>query len=325
MVAADGTLSGSIGGGLLEYRAVKRAIVLLEKHVTSRSTITLTSKEIEEEGMICGGRIELFFEPILAVDHAAVELFGAIAELLQCGGSGTLITRVNNGTQALAADSRMLVKKDGCTVGTIPCIKLPDQVLRPCLVETGDKDAALFFEPIDQDPELLLFGGGHIATFVSPLAKMIGFRVNVFDDRSDFANREKFPEADEIYAMPYREAFDKIVIRESSYIVIITRGHSGDQEVLDRVLKSQVSPAYIGMIGSVHKRDALYKAMIENGTCEHVLSQVHSPIGLDIGAQTPAEIAVSIIAEIIRIRACGDRSDTSTLGIRNARIRGCKE
>ena len=308
IVDGDGTLSGSIGGGLLEHRAVQKAKVLLEKRVTSFCTIEMTAKEIAGEGMICGGRVDLFFEPILAEDHAAVELFGAIAELVQNGGSGTLITRMSDGTHALAPDNRMLVKKDGSVVGTIPGVQLPDQAIRAYLVEPSGTDATLFLEPIEQNPELLLFGGGHIATFVSPLAKMIGFRVSVFDDRGTFANRERFPEADEIYGMSYGEAFQQIAITESSYIVIVTRGHRGDRDVLDLVLKSGGSPAYIGMIGSVRKRNTLYKAMIENGMSEQALSRIHSPIGLDIGAQTPAEIAISIIAEIIRVRAGFDGS-----------------
>lgn len=313
LVDADGTLSGSIGGGLLEHRAVLKAKVLLEQRVTSFGTIEMTAKEIAGEGMICGGRVDLFFEPILAEDYAAVQLFEAVAELVENGGSGTLITRMSDGTRALAPDNRMLVKKDGGSIGTIPGVKLADQAIRAHLVEPSGTAAALFFEPIEQNPELLLFGGGHIATFVSPLARMIGFRVSVFDDRGDFANRQRFPEADNIYAMSYGEAFRKIAITESSYIVIVTRGHGGDKDVLDLVLKSG-SPAYIGMIGSVRKRDTLYQAMRENGTSEQALAGIHSPIGLDIGAQTPAEIAISIMAEIIRVKAnrgrsaCGDTS-----------------
>jgi xanthine dehydrogenase accessory factor len=303
MIDADGILSGSIGGGLLEYRAIEKAKVLLEKRVTSLCTITMTAKEIEKEGMICGGRVELFLEPILPEDNAAVEMFGTIVELVENGSSATLITRVSDGTHALAPDNRMLVKKDGSVIGGIPCVKLPDHAIRANLVEPSGTDTALFLEPIVQNPELLLFGGGHIATFISPIAKMIGFRVSVFDDRSDFANRERFPEADEIYAVSYGEAFEKIAITGSSYIVIVTRGHAGDKDVLDLVLKSGVSPAYIGMIGSVRKRDALYLAMMENGTSKQALSGIHSPIGLDIGAQTPEEIAISIIAEIIRVKA----------------------
>lgn len=305
MVDADGKLCGSIGGGGLEFKAVEKATELMDTRVTSRYSVELSAKELTDEGMICGGRVELFLEPILPEDRGAVELFGGLAELLQDGGSGTLMTRVSDGAPALAHEARMLVEKGGGTIGTISGVdfSLPEHAVQARLLATSEKETALFIEPIEQDPELLLFGGGHIAAAVSPLAKMIGFQVTVLDDRADFANRERFPDADNIYALPYQEACKRITITGASHIVIVTRGHVGDREVLELVLKSGGSPAYIGMIGSVRKRDMLYTEMIRSGTDEHALSNIHSPIGLDIGAQTPEEIAISIMAEIIRVRA----------------------
>lgn len=161
-------------------------------------------------------------------------------------------------------------------------------------------------EPVIQNPALLLFGGGHVSTFVASIAKTLGFHVSVFDDRSDFANRERFPEADEIFDMAYPAAFEKITITGSSYIVIVTRGHGDDKDVLDLVLKSRTSPAYIGMIGSIRKRDTIYKHLMEKGIQRDLLARVYSPIGLNIGAHTPEEIAVSIMAEIIRVKATGN-------------------
>jgi len=103
--------------------------------------------------------------------------------------------------------------------------------------------------------------------------------------------------------MPYEEAFRKIGVTDNSYVVIVTRGHVGDRKVLELLFSLGFPPAYIGMIGSVRKRDVVYQAMIETGISEETLATVHSPIGLDIGAQTPEEISVSIIAEVIRVRA----------------------
>jgi len=302
MVDADGTLFGTIGGGLLEYRAMKKAKILLEKRLTSLDTVKMTAKEIAEEGMICGGEVELFFEPILPEDDI-VEFFKTIYELLRSGGSGTLITLIRDEADALASDNRMLVKNDGSMIGTLPLVELSEHPVRPHLLEEKETGRTLFLEPVVQNPELLLFGGGHISTCVSPLAKTIGFQVSVFDDLRKFANRERFPEADEIYDMPYRDAFAKIAITESSYIVIVSRGHAGDKNILELALKSPVSPAYIGMIGSIRKRDTIFKALMDSGTSRQQLTGVHSPIGLNIGAQTPEEIAVSIIAEIIEIKA----------------------
>ncbi len=307
LVDAVGTLFGTIGGGLLEYRAVEEAKILLEKKLTSLTVVTMTAKEIAEEGMICGGRVELFFEPILPEDDV-VEFFRTVNELFQSGGSGTLITLVRDDADALAPDTRMLVKKDGTVVGTIPLVKLPEHATRAHLLESEGTYKSLFLEPVVQNPELLLFGGGHISTFVSPLAKTIGFQVSVIDDLSEFANRERFPQADEIYDMSYQDAFEKIVITGASYIVIVTRGHRGDKEVLEMALNSRVSPAYIGMIGSIRKRDTIYEALKKNGTSQQTLDNVYSPIGLDIGAQTPEEIAVSIIAEIIQVKAIRNKT-----------------
>ncbi len=305
MVDADGVLSGTIGGGLLEYRAVEKAKVLLKQKRTSLFTVKMTAKEIAEEGMICGGRVELFFEPILPEDDT-VEFFRIVDELFQSGGGGTLITLLRDESDALLPDTRMLIKKDGSVIGTIPLVKLPGHANRPYLLEVSEPDRTIFLELIQQNPELLLFGGGHISTFVFSLAKTIGFQVSVFDDLSDFVTRERFPDADEIYDMSYEDAFEKISITESSYIVIVTRGHGSDKDVLELVLKSDVSPAYVGMIGSIRKRDTIFEALMKNGVTRQTLDGVHSPIGLDIGAKTPEEIAVSIIAEIIQVKASRD-------------------
>jgi len=311
LVDGDGILSGTIGGGLLEYRAVEKAKVLFKKHMTSLATVKMTAKEIAEEGMICGGRVELFFEPIYPEDKV-VEFFRIVNELFQSGDSGTLVTLIRDEADASVPDTRMLVRKNGSVTGTIPFAKIHEHVIRPYLLELKGTDQNLFLEPVVQNPELLLFGGGHISTFVSPLARTIGFQVSVFDDLREFANRDRFPEADEIYDMPYQEAFKNIVITGSSYIVIVTRGHAGDKEVLEMALNSDVSPAYIGMIGSLRKRDTIYEVLKKNGTSQKELAGVHSPIGLDIGGQTPAEIAVSIIAEIIQVKAARDKSFQQT-------------
>ncbi|MBU2578258.1 XdhC family protein, partial [Patescibacteria group bacterium] len=145
-----------------------------------------------------------------------------------------------------------------------------------------------------------IFGAGHISTFLSPLAKRVGFSVVVIDDRGEFANTERFPDADEIMVEPLSQSFDRIAVTPSSYIAIITRGHIHDHAVLKEALKQK--PAYIGMIGSKRKREIIYQALIKEGTPKETLQKVHSPIGLAIGAETPEEIAVSIVAELIQER-----------------------
>jgi xanthine dehydrogenase accessory factor len=305
LVDGDGSLYGTIGGGLLEYRAVEEAKVLLDKQVTSLSTITMTAKEVADEGMICGGSVQLFFEPILPGDPEAVDFFRRVDQLFRSGGRGTLVTQVRDGAHAMESDSRMLVMQDGCVAGNISSVELPEHTTRAQMIGLEGTDKRFFLEPVAQNPALLLFGGGHISTFVSPIAKTLGFHVTVCDDRNDFANRERFPEADEIFDMDYPAALENISITGASYIVIVTRGHGGDRDVLELVLKSGKSPAYVGMIGSIRKRDTIFQSLLERGIPQEMLNGVYSPIGLDIGAHTPEEIAVSIMAEIIRVKATG--------------------
>ncbi|MDP2268319.1 MAG: XdhC family protein, partial [Deltaproteobacteria bacterium] len=151
------------------------------------------------------------------------------------------------------------------------------------------------------DNILYLFGAGHISTCLAPLAKMIGFTVVVIDDREEFCNGERFPEADELLVVPFTEVFDRIVVSPSSYLAILTRGHIFDHMVLQAALRH--SPAYVGMIGSRRKIDILYRSLLEEGFSQASIEKVHAPIGLPIGAESPEEIAICIAAELIKIRA----------------------
>ena len=158
----------------------------------------------------------------------------------------------------------------------------------------------IFVEPVVSDPVLYVFGAGHISRQIVPVASRVGFQVVVIDDRADFADTSHFPEARDIYQLPFEEVMDRFSIHELSYLVIVTRGHMHDKNVLAQALKTEAG--YIGMIGSSRKRDIIYEKLLEEGFTEKDLSRVHSPIGLDIGAETPEEIAVSIVAELIMVR-----------------------
>lgn len=305
MLDSDGKFYGTIGGGVLEHKAVQKARTLLADYKSAIDTINLSATEVAEEGMICGGEVELYYEPVSPSDEDVIKLFGGLVTLLQKGESGTLITRVSNQPDTSQHSTRMLVAKSGYNTANIlhSDFQFPSPPFKAYLDRPASKRDAFFFEPVEQNPELLLFGGGHIARFVGPLAKNLGFKVKVFDDREDFANRKRFPDADEIHALPYKEALEQITITDSSYVVIVTRGHNSDQKVLEMLLSNDDSPGYIGMIGSVRKRNTLFNKMIESGVSTKALESVHCPIGLDIGAETPEEISISIIAEIIKVRA----------------------
>ena len=148
---------------------------------------------------------------------------------------------------------------------------------------------------------LMLFGAGHISMYLAPLARMVGFRVCVIDDRAEFANSSRFPTADQLMACSVAEAFSRIAVTPATFIAILTRGHDHDLEALRAALTTR--PAYLGMIGSRRKRDLIYGSLMAEGIGAEDLRRVHSPIGISIGAETPEEIAVSIVAELIQVRA----------------------
>jgi len=158
----------------------------------------------------------------------------------------------------------------------------------------------VFIDILQPKEEILIFGAGHISVYVSKLAKMVGFKVTIIDDRKEFANQDRFPKADEIIAEDTEKALRNLNIAPSTYIIIVTRGHFKDEEVLGSVIRSNA--AYIGMIGSRKKNATVFQHLEEQGISQDELAKVHAPIGIDIKAQTPEEIAVSIIAEIIQVR-----------------------
>jgi xanthine dehydrogenase accessory factor len=161
-------------------------------------------------------------------------------------------------------------------------------------------EITVYIEVVSPAQTLLLVGAGHVSQPVAAMAKMLGFQVLVTDDRQEFCNAERFPAADRCLVADPADVFDHISINPSTYIVIVTRGHLRDQEALEKALATEA--AYIGMIGSQKKVKTVFEQLRAKGVSEEELAKVHAPIGLAIGAETPAEIAVSILAEIIAVR-----------------------
>lgn len=157
----------------------------------------------------------------------------------------------------------------------------------------------VLIERITTTPHLILCGGGHVAVQTAKIAKMIGFFVTVVDDRADFANRDRFPSADQILVMPYQEALSALST-DNAYFVIVTRGHRDDRACLEQILRKGFT--YCGMIGSRTKVKLLFDELVRQGFDKATLDRVHSPIGLSIGANTPEEIAVCIAAELIQVK-----------------------
>jgi len=253
-----------------------------------------------------------------------MDIYEEIVELRREGRRGAVATIVNvRGSIPSFRTAKMLVRDDGSITGTIGggCVEAEVwQAAREVMEQEKARtltfdlnhdpkyDTGLvcggtlevFVEPILPPAILYLFGAGHIALSVCKVAQMAGFEVTVVDDRETYASRERFAEAHEVIA----EDFDKVMARlapsESSYIVIVTRGHRDDMRVLRWALQTQAR--YIGMIGSKRKIIAIHKELQREGLPAHLFERVHAPVGLDIGAITPEEIAVAITAELIAVR-----------------------
>jgi xanthine dehydrogenase accessory factor len=257
-----------------------------------------------------------------------MDIFEEVVRMRRAGERGALATIVHtNGSIPSYESSRMLVRDDGSIVGTVGggCVEaevwaaakeviVAEQPRKMIfnLNQDARYDAGLicggtleiFVEPILPQPVLYIFGGGHVSTAVAPLAHQAGFKIVIVEDREAFANVERFPMASDIFTS-YEEAFAKIQPNSSAYLLIVTRGHSGDMRVLAWAVGTEArgfAPRYIGMMGSKRKVIAVYKALEKEGFSAGQFERVHAPVGLDIGALTPEEIAVSITAELIAVR-----------------------
>src|SRR6201988_2079944 len=252
-----------------------------------------------------------------------MDIFEEVLRLRREGKRAVMATIVHtNGSIPSFESSRMLVREDGSIGGTIGggCVEaegwaaakeiLKNESPRKMVFNLNNEASydnglicggtlEVFVEPILPQPVLYIFGGGHVSIAVANAANTAGFAIGVIDDRESFANRERFPMAQDIHTS-FEEAFEKIKPTASTYMVIVTRGHKDDMHVLRWAVGT--SPRYIGMIGSKRKVLSVYRALEKEGIPPEKFAGVHAPVGLDIGALTPEEIAVSITAELIAIR-----------------------
>jgi xanthine dehydrogenase accessory factor len=253
-----------------------------------------------------------------------VDIYEEIVQLRQAGRRGAVATIVNvRGSVPSFETAKMLVRDDGSIVGTVGggCVEAEvwqaarevmenerPRTLTFNLNQNPKYDTGLvcggtldiFIEPVLPPASLHIFGAGHVALSLYNTAKNAGFDVNVVDDRESYANRERFPDAKEVIAEDFDQAMARITPSETSYIVIVTRGHHDDMRVLRWAVQTQAR--YIGMIGSKRKIITIFRELVKEGIPEQQFERVHAPIGLDIGAITPEEIAVAITAELIAVR-----------------------
>ena len=259
-----------------------------------------------------------------------MDIFEQIVQLRRDGRRGAVATIVNvRGSIPSFKTAKMLVRDDGSIVGTIGggCVEAEvwqaarevmesekPRTLSFNLNQDPKYDTGLlcggtleiFIEPVLPPALLYIFGAGHVSVNLYKVAKDAGFDVIVVDDREAYANRERFPESKEVIAEDFGQAMARLTPNESSYIVIVTRGHRDDMRVLRWAV--QTSARYIGMIGSKRKTIAVFRELTKEGLSPELFERVHAPVGLDIGAITPEEIAVAIAAELIATRRHVERA-----------------
>jgi xanthine dehydrogenase accessory factor len=179
---------------------------------------------------------------------------------------------------------------------------LPKKDRRQEAILIESNSTRYFVQSVDSTVQVVIVGAGHVGQALATLCHFVGLKTIIIDDRPEFASRERFPTADDILTpASLEDCFLDMTITEEYYVVIVTRGHAFDQSVLAQSLRTEAG--YVGMIASRTKRDAIYKSLQGEGITAEAIGRVHSPIGLNIGAQTPEEIAVSIVAEMIAVRS----------------------
>jgi len=300
MIGADGYV-GTIGGGRIEASVMETAREMLIKPGAVTMSFDLTSEIADAMDMVCGGKLEILIDSI-APNETNRLFFSSLLQMLDQRQKGLMVTELLE--SGVLQVNRAVLREDGVVIGTpdleMEIDSIPKKLLAPILIQSGDR--RLFIEPVMAPGTVYLFGAGHVSLQTAILAKRVGFEVVVLDDRVEFANTSRFSDADDVRVpASFEIAFEGLEIHADSYLVILTRGHLHDKTVLQQALKTPA--VYIGMIGSRKKRDAIYQALENEGFTAKDFQKVHCPIGLSIGAQTPEEIAVSIVAELIHARS----------------------
>jgi xanthine dehydrogenase accessory factor len=303
---------GTVGGGCMEGDVLEAARALYEQPRAKVLTFHLNEDEMVQ-GLICGGSLDVLIEPITR------EQIPVIREMktLRDEGEDCIIATAINASEKIGIKHLINLPRglDGLTdqwkrvLSNHPAIQI---AARELAEETGKahhrnetrrlklQDGELILEPMIGQPNLIIFGGGHVSKSISRAASMVGFRVTIVDDRKEYANQTRFPEASETLAVEFYSAFDHLTVKPSTYIVIVTRGHRSDEEILERALKTPAK--YIGMIGSKRKVLTTYERLAERGTRVADLRLVHAPMGIEIGAVTTEEIGISVVAQLIHAR-----------------------
>ena len=296
LVNKNGRVTGTIGGGAVEYRAECMALDILEKKESCEHQFLLNRKDVENIGMICGGDVTVFFQYLDHNDPIIAEITETAEKFYEERRDFWLICD-------LLTTSGMSLYSPACGLignANVPSFVLSSLSAKPHRYRSKDYD--LFSEQIGTSETVYVFGGGHVSQKLVPILASVDFRCVVLEDRPEFADPALFPGSVETMLCDFNHLDQYISITAADYCCVMTRGHSYDTIVQAQLL---ATPAcYIGVIGSRTKKAAVFRRLVEEyGIDEQDLNRIISPIGLEIKAETPAEIAISITGQMIQIRA----------------------
>lgn len=313
LVRKNGSGTGTLGGGCVEGDIWFAAKQLLKNGGGAQyKEYELNEELAAEDGLVCGGTMYFLIDPVSPPSD-----FLSLAQEVTNSYSGSnpvaiasLIKQSNGNIVPIGA--KFLIRYDGTYEGTLGNYKLDQDAIKRAQVlmihgqneyvitEGGDE---YFIEAYTTPPQLIICGGGHVSNAIAPLAKTLGFHLFITDDREEFANKERFPQADIILVEKPEDALPLLPINPNTFIVIATRGHRYDNVALAAAAKTTAK--YVGLMGSQRKAILIYEDLIRNGISMERIKEIRSPIGLDITARTPDEIAISIMAEILMYRLGG--------------------
>ena len=312
LVRDDGSGLGTLGGGCVEGDIWFAAQEMLRQAGGPEFKDYYLNEDIAaRDGLVCGGTMYFYLEPLRRIDDF-LPLGDEILEAYDGGEPVSLATVVNSPRRPEILGAKLLLRADGTVSGTLgaPALDEPALATARRIADIGNTEsitaegAEIFVEGFTTPPTLVMVGGGHVGKATADLANLLGYRVYVVDDRPEFANKERFPYAEQVVVAPYHQWAEHLSINVNSFLVVATRGHRFDDMALESALKTRAR--YIGLLGSRRKTLMIYRRLMEQGVAKERIREVYAPVGLNIGALTPEELAVSIMSEIIMVRRGGD-------------------
>ena len=314
LVRDDGSGVGTLGGGCVEGDIWFAAQQLLKSGgAAEMRSYELNEELASEEGLICGGTMYFLIDPIRRpVDY---QIYAEEVVTAYEGGAPVAIANlmVAPESSGFSVGAKMLIRENGETEGTLGDSRLNERSVRKAvnLMALGKQEyvvdeatgAEIFIEAFTTPPTMVLAGGGHVSKALAPIARSVGMRVFVVDDRPEFANVERFPEADIVLTQDFVSGIADLPINANTFIVIATRGHRYDDTALEAAARTPAR--YVALLGSKRKTIMIYEELIRRGLPIDRVRELRAPSGLDITARTPEEIAISIVAEILMFRLGG--------------------